>query len=132
MSLTRGSLYRFNYLWSREHEKSEVSGRKARPVCLVVRSSASPAALFLFPITTQAPSTDTIALEVPIAELRRGGLATPCWIVVDEYNRVDEDELYDFESLTPLGTFSLAFLKQVAEEIAEAAKRRRLKAVPRS
>lgn len=132
MTLSRGSVYRYNYLWSREHEKREVSGRKARPVCLLIRSSALPAVLFLFPLTSQAPQPDTLALHVPDSECRRANLTQPCWIVVDEYNRADEDELYDFESLAPIGQFSLSFLKRVGLAVAEASARKRLRAVPRS
>lgn len=132
MPLTRGSLYHYNYLWSREHKKSEISGRKARPVCLVVRSSASPAVLFLFPLTTRPPTLDTSALEVPVAEGRRANLADPCWIVLDEYNRLTEDELYDFESLRPMGAFSPEFLRRIIVAIAKVSETKRLKAVPRS
>lgn len=132
MPLTRGSLYRYNYLWSREHEKKEMSGRKARPVCLVVRSNTAPASLFLFPLTSQAPKDSTLSLEIPDAQCRLAGLMPPCWIILDEYNRCSEDALHDFESLVPLGHFSLAFLKRIALVIARAAEASRLKAVNRT
>lgn len=132
MRLTRGSLYRYNYLWSREDERKEISGRKARPICLVVRSSTTPAALFLFPITTKAPSGGTLAIEIPASQCRRGNLAHPSWIVVDEYNRVSEEDLYDFESLVPLGEFSHAFLKLIGLAIQKCAEEKRLRAVVRT
>lgn len=132
MPLSRGSLYRFNYLWSREYRRGEDSGRKGRPVCLVVRSTSSPAVLFLFPLTSREPPADVIALPVDKKECRLADLRHPCWIVLEEYNRVDENELYDFESLTPIGAFSPIFLKQVAATIKRASELERLTGVPRS
>ncbi len=72
------------------------------------------------------------ALEIPETECRRANLAQPCWIIVEEYNRIDEDELYDFESLIPLGEFSLGFLKRIGLAITKASEDKRLKAVRRS
>lgn len=132
MPLSRGSLYRYSYLWYREHERRETSGRKDRPVCLVVRSTSSPAALFLFPVTSQEPLPDRLALEIPEAQCRRARLKAPCWIILDEYNRCTEDALHDFASLVPLGDFSLAFLKRIAFVVARAARTSRMKAVPRT
>jgi hypothetical protein len=66
----------------------------------------------VFPITSKAPGSGTLALEIPETEARRAGLPRQCWIVVEEYNRINEDELYDFESLDPLGAFGLGFLKK--------------------
>lgn len=65
-------------------------------------------------------------------ECRRAGLDFPCWIILDEYNRVELDKAFDFESSKPLGSFSLAFLKKIAGIVKEAAASRRLAAVSRS
>lgn len=132
MPLSRGSIYRFKYLWSREHDNLEVSGRKARPVCLVVRSASKPSVLFIFPITIRPPLAGTAALNIPPVECRRGGLSENCWIVVDEYNRLSDDELYDFESLRPIGAFSEGFMKTIARAIKTVSQATRVRAVPRS
>lgn len=132
MPLNRGSLYRFSYLWSREHRNGEISGRKARPVCLVVRSPTAPAVLYLFPVTSREPPPDVIALAINKGECRLAGLEHPSWIVLEEYNRVDETELYDFESLTPLGQFSSNFMLLIAAAIKRAAHLERLTGVPRT
>jgi hypothetical protein len=132
MPLKRGSLYRFNYLWSREHSNGEVSGRKARPACLVVRSSTTPAVLYLFPVTSREPPADVIALAISKGECRFASLDHPSWIVIEEYNRVDETELYDFESLTPIGQFSPSFMLHIAAAIKRAAQLERLTGVPRT
>lgn len=130
--LARGNLYRFNYLWSREHRRGEISGRKARPVCLILRSSARPEALFLFPITSQQPLGHSYCLPISEQECRHAGLDYPSWIVVEEYNRVNEPDLYDFESLAPIGRFSDAFVRRIAEAVARVAAAERLVAVPRT
>ena len=83
---------------------------------------------------------------------RRGGLDHPCWLIVDEYNRVATDALeslfervfyaepvstsaenamYDLESPRPVGAFSAAFLRKVAARIKRTAVTRRVKAVVR-
>lgn len=132
MPLSRGSLYRFYYLWSRERWRGEESGRKSRPVCLVMKSAANPATLFLFPVTTKEPPPHSISLPIDSAECRRANLVFPSWIVVEEYNRVDSDELYDFESLDAIGRLSEPFMTRIALAIKRAAELKRLTGVDRS
>ncbi|ACP21783.1 hypothetical protein NGR_b03190 (plasmid) [Sinorhizobium fredii NGR234] len=64
-------------------------------------------------------------------ECRRGGLRFPSWLVLDEYNRVELDEAYDFSTTTPSGAFSPAFVRKIAILIKQAATQRRLRAVVR-
>ncbi|WP_223216461.1 hypothetical protein [Rhizobium mesosinicum] len=71
-------------------------------------------------------------LPISQIECRRAGLDFPCFIILDEYNRVELDKAFDFESTTPLGGFSAAFLKKIAGVVKEAAASRRLSAVSRS
>lgn len=101
------------------------------PTCIVVRTKTEPATLFLFPLTSQPPKEPRIFLEVSEMECRRIGLKAPCWIILDEYNRVASNQAYDFESLQPLGTFSAAFLKKIAASIKAASEKRRLRSVAR-
>jgi hypothetical protein len=126
-----GDIVRFNYLWAREAETGEESGRKSRPVCVIVKTSAVPAALFLLPISSRAPVKTRAALVVPEIECKRGGLRAPSWIICDEYNRVTMDLAHDFESLDPVGTFSSSFLKQVATALRNETRARRAKMVVR-
>jgi hypothetical protein len=43
--LERGQIVRFFYLWKRQADAGEESGRKARPVCIVVRTPDNPGAI---------------------------------------------------------------------------------------
>jgi hypothetical protein len=90
------------------------------------------ASVFLFPITSQRPRDERLFLSISQIECRRAGLDFPCWIVLDEYNRVELDKALDFESTRPLGSFSLAFLKKIALAVKDAAAARRLTGVSRS
>jgi len=130
--LERGRIVRFFYLWKRQAKAGEESERKARPVCIVIRTPDNPARLFLFPITSQEPDDSRIALAFNQIECKRAGLAYPCWIILDEYNRVDLDQAYDFDGTRPLGAVSPAFLKEIAKKIQSAAADGRLSAVQRS
>jgi hypothetical protein len=129
--LKPGDLLRYYYLWARQADAGEESGRKARPVCIVVRTPVEPAALFLFPLTSQKPDRSRAHIAVSEIECRRGGLDFPCWLILDEYNRVQFDEAYDLVTTTPIGTFSPAFVRKIAALIKEAAAKRRLRGVVR-
>ncbi|MBP2448609.1 hypothetical protein [Rhizobium leguminosarum] len=127
-----GDIVRFHYLWKRQADAGEETGRKARPVCVVVRTGAVPGVVFLFAITSQMPPDERISLPISQIESRRAGLDFPCFIILDEYNRVELDKAFDFESTVPLGSFSPAFLKKIARTVKDAAASRRISAVSRS
>jgi hypothetical protein len=130
-ALKPGDVVRYHYLWARQADAGEESGRKARPVCVVVRTPVEPAALFLFPLTSQKPERSRAHLAVSEMECRRGGLDFPSWLILDEYNRVSIDAAYDFETTAPMGTFSPAFVRKIASAIKQAAARRRLRGMAR-
>jgi hypothetical protein len=130
--LERGDIVRFFYLWKRQADAGEISGRKARPACIVIKAGGTPEALYLFPITSQVPGDDRVSLAFTEIDCRRAGLSFPCWIVLDEYNRVELDKAYDFESMKPVGRISPAFLKKIALTIKNTAQQGRLHAVSRS
>lgn len=88
--------------------------------------------MFLFPITSQVPGTDRLSLAISQIKCRRAGLDSPCWILLDEYNRVELDKAFDFETTTPIGTFSPAFLKTIASTVKQAAAARKLIGVAHS
>lgn len=127
-----GHIYRFSYVWhSAARSSGDESGEKYRPCCLVVRSTATPANLYLFAITSQPQAAGSIFLEIPEIECKRAGLRFPARIVLGEYNMTSETELYDFEQLESVGTISGAFMRKIAAKVAEAQKRRALRGVDR-
>jgi hypothetical protein len=86
-----GCAIRYPYPWVREARRGETEGRKLRPVAVGVRIARQNGedVLFLFPITSQPPSPDTFASEIPEIEKRRAGLDATLrlWIILDEYNQ---------------------------------------------
>jgi hypothetical protein len=78
------------------------------------------------------PGTERVFLAISQMECRRAGLDFPSWIILDEYNRVELDKAFDFETTTPIGSFSLAFLKTIASTVRHAAAARKLAGVARS
>lgn len=128
----QGDVAEFYYLWHREELAGEESGRKPRPVCIVVKTPGNPEVVFLFPFTSKSPLAGQVALEVPEIECRRVGLATPCWIILDEFNRVEMDKDYDFASTEPIGSVSAAFLREIAATIRQAVRSATIKVVNRT
>ncbi|UXN57717.1 hypothetical protein [Phyllobacterium zundukense] len=61
---------------------------------------------------------------IPETERHRIGLGAEAdkvsHLILDDYNKVRTDELYDFESLTPVGSFSPRFLERVARRFLDA------------
>ncbi len=114
-----GEVFRFHYLWGHEAARGEESGRKIRHVCLMMEINGW---LYLFPISGQVPQPRDQGEErlyeiVPETEQRRIGLGSSekvSHLILDDYNKVRPDELYDFESVTPVGSFSQRFLEKVA------------------
>ncbi|WP_324252036.1 MULTISPECIES: hypothetical protein [Stappiaceae] len=128
----QGDVAEFHYLWHREAERGEESGRKPRPVCVVIKTPGNPDVVFLFPFTSKPPLDGQLALNVPEIECRRIGLASPCWVILDEFNRVEMDKDYDFVSTEPIGSVSAAFLREIATTIKQAAQASAIKAVKRT
>ncbi|SKA27706.1 hypothetical protein SAMN02745126_04692 [Enhydrobacter aerosaccus] len=127
-----GDVLDFNYLWHRQAEAGEETGRKVRPVCVLLAISRDPSRLYLFPLTTQQPSADRAAIAVPEIERRRTGLDAPSWIIVDEFNLTNTHSLYDFAGLTARGSFGTVFTRKVAAEALARLKRGRVNIVQRS
>ncbi|MDH2347342.1 hypothetical protein [Bradyrhizobium sp. SSUT77] len=112
-ALRTGDVIRFPYLWVREAERGETEGRKPRPVAVGVRIArpGGEDVLVLFPITSQPPSPDRFAAEIPEMEKRRAGLdvGLRLWIILDEYNQDTIGRSFYLEPEPPLGRFSKAF-----------------------
>ena len=130
--LERGAAYSYNYLWAREADSAEESGRKNRAACFLVRPSCQPDLMYLFAITSQEPAKHRVAEKLPSAECQRCGLREPAWLMLDEYNIAIDSELHDFTSLNPLGNFSPNYLKHILKIAVEAAVTGRSRAILRS
>ena len=87
--------------------------------------------LYLFPFTSLEPQPEVrgerLYVEIPEIEKRRVGLSLekPSYLVLDDYNKVRSDELYDFESLTPSGSLSLRFMEDVGRRFQKAVREKR-------
>jgi hypothetical protein len=119
----RGSVVTYPYLWLRQSLAGETEGRKERPCCLLL-AIETPATqehhLMLLAISSQKPSPDQEAIEVPAIERRRAGLSRypGAWIVTSEFNYdIAERSFYYDPSLPVLGRFSAEFLKLVAQTV---------------
>ena len=130
-----GQVFRYPFLWKRQHEAGETEGRKPRPVCLAVTTATSQGEtlLFLLPITTQPPGTGRLAEAVTPIEARRAGLGTdePCWVMLDEINTDVLERSYVFEDRTPLGSFSPRFTDRLRAALLAAARAGRAAVVDR-
>lgn len=118
--MKRGDVYRYNYLWGHEAARGEESDRKIRRVCLMMEVNGW---IYLFPISSRVPKPVEPGVErlyevVPDIEQRRIGLGSDkvSHLILDDYNKVRLDALHDFESLTPVGSFSARFLEKVARK----------------
>ncbi|TPM34081.1 hypothetical protein FJ955_00125 [Mesorhizobium sp. B2-2-2] len=85
----------------------------------------------MFPLTSQKPDQSRAYIAISEIECRRGGPDFPSWLICDEYNRVRLDEVYDFVTTKPIGSFSPAFVRKIAGLIKEAATKRRLRGIAR-
>src|SRR5260370_41224622 len=108
-----GLVISYNYLWAREHDRHEESGRKAHPACvqIIVADGESGTVVALFPITSQPPQAERTALAIPEMDARRIGLTTPSWIIVDEWNLDDLANSPHIADSRPIGLSRPAFMK---------------------
>ncbi len=128
-----GLVISYNYLWAREHDSHEESGRKARPACvqIVVARAEAGTVVALFPITSQPPPAGRTALEIPDIEMRRAGLRAPCWVILDEWNLDDLAKSPHVADVRPLGMFSAPFMKHVRSGAAARIRARKYRSIPR-
>jgi hypothetical protein len=130
---SNGLVISYNYLWAREYDRHEESGRKARPACvqIIIARRKSATVVALFPITSQPPHRDQAALGIPEVEARRIGLTIPSWIILDEWNLDDLAKSPHIADSRPLGRLSPAFMRQVRREAAARIRGRRYRSVTR-
>jgi hypothetical protein len=132
-SAKTGDVVLYSYLWAREHDRGEDSGRKARPACVMVlfRDTIGRETTLLFPVTSQRPALKAAAVEIPETEARRARLYSPAWIIVSEFNTDDLDTSFALEEREPLGKFSGKFMSIVAARAAAAIRKGISRSVPR-
>jgi len=128
-----GLVISYNYLWAREHDRHEESGRKARPACvqIIIANGESATVVALFPITSQPPLVGRTALAIPEMDAHRIGLTTPSWIIVDEWNLDNLARSPHIADSRPIGLLSAAFMKRVRAAAADRIRARRYRSVPR-
>ena len=65
--LGHGCVVRYAYLWAREHDRGEESGRKDRPTCmlLITHGKDGLEVPLFFPITSRSPTSGSHAVEIP-------------------------------------------------------------------
>jgi hypothetical protein len=128
-----GLVIAYNYLWAREYDRREESGRKARPACvqIIIAQGEGGTVVALFPITSQPPEAGRTALEIPETEARRIGLTVPSWIIVDEWNLDDLARSPHLADSRPIGLFSAPFMRRVRGAAAARIRAGRYRSVPR-
>lgn len=106
-----GLVVSYNYLWAREYDRHEESGRKARPACvqIIVADNDRGTVVALFPITSQPPTAERTALATPETDAHRIGLKIPSWIIVDEWNLDDLARSPHIADARPIGLLSAAY-----------------------
>jgi hypothetical protein len=62
----QGDVAEFYYLWHREEIAGEESGRKPRPVCIVIKTPGNPDVVFLFPFTSKPPLVGQLVFTHPL------------------------------------------------------------------
>jgi hypothetical protein len=127
-----GFVFRYSYLWAREHFAGEMEGHKKRPAVVGFRVKKDGREyILIFPITTKQPSADRMFAEIPDAEKQRVGLdpVMRCWIILDEFNQETIGASYYLVKQRPMGRFSRSFFFAVAQRFI--AERDRVTAVPR-
>lgn len=127
-----GDVLSFWYLWRREFEAGEESGRKARPCVVVVAVARGPKVtrIAVAPITHVAPISDQVAVELPSIVKAHLKLDTqPSWVVCSELNEFNWPG-YDLAKLVGrllLGRLPHGVLTRVRRGVHEALRRQQLK-----
>jgi len=134
-----GWVFRYSYLWHRQHLQGREEGDKDRPalvIAIVTTSAAGGPVVRVLPVTHTPPSNPEAAVEIPAATKRRLGLDDlPSWIVLTESNRF----VWPGPDIRPMDTESgyygalpPALFKKVKEKFVATVKDQRHKAASRS
>jgi hypothetical protein len=107
-----GCVIEYQYLWRREALSGQIEGSKRRPSAVAFRMAGKQSdIIYLMPITTKAPDTNTLAIEVPQIEKKRAGLDLDYrqWIILSEMNADIIPGSFVLEPHAKIGMFSKAF-----------------------
>ncbi|MAW82667.1 MAG: hypothetical protein CMI63_20720 [Parvularcula sp.] len=118
--LTGGSIISYHYQWRWQHERGEDHGRKKRESVVAIRTVVGGRdTIFVFPITSQPPSADRHAFELPELEVRRigRGRIDRLWIVIDEMNTDEVARSYVLEPGCKLGDLSRSVYEALLKRI---------------
>ncbi len=119
-ALPAGAVLRYPYRWLAQSRRGEESGRKDRPVCLVMAVHDPKADLHhlaFLAISSQPPGPQQETIEIPDIERKRAGLTgyPQAWIYVSEWNYDIAERSFYLDPLEPvMGTFTPRFLAIVA------------------
>ena len=131
----KGDVWRYEYLWHREHEAGQENATKPRPTALVTTfvDSDGRTNLFWLPITSKEPQLERSALAIPEIEKRRAGLATDMalWVIVDEYNHEFLETSFYLDPNGYQGAFSAAFTNEALDRLIQVGKQKQLNTVKR-
>jgi mRNA-degrading endonuclease toxin of MazEF toxin-antitoxin module len=88
-----GLVIPYSYLWRREHEAGEETGRKHRPCVVVIalrRSRTGRPRVAVVPVTSREPDANRAAIRLPQRVKSHLGLDTATsWVICDEFNEFD-------------------------------------------
>lgn len=121
--LTRGSVIRYSFLWSREAGRGETEGRKSRESVIVSRFQFDDKdQIVLIPITASGPTQDQIAYELPETEVRRlsRGGKTRLWIILSEVNFDIVGESFHIEPDCRVGELSPRVFAEIWKQFLDA------------
>ena len=133
-----GLVISYAYLWHSEYEQGREEGVKDRPCVIVItiRDEDGKHLVTVAPVTHSEPSTDSEAVEIPLATKQRLGLDTArSWVVVNEVNdfvwpgpdlRPITPERFDY-GLLPPGLF-----RQIRDRMTAQGSAGQLQSVPRT
>lgn len=134
-----GLVIPYVYLWRRQHEAGEESGRKARPAVVVVvilSEGSGKTRVAIAPVTTQEPGPTRTAVEIPGRVLAHLGLpASRSWVICDEYNAFEWPGADLAKTASGQGHFGFLpdqLIERIRREMSAARDRGALKRVPRS
>lgn len=128
----KGQVVRSHYLWHRQALEGEETGRKARPVCVVVRTAGNPGVASCFRLPRKGRGTSASSCRSVRSNAAAPVSISPAGLSSTSIIVVELDKAFDFDSTRPLGSFSPAFLKKIALTVKDAAAARRLTGVLRS
>jgi hypothetical protein len=122
--LIGGSIIFYDYQWRWQRERGEDHGRKKRESVVAIRTLiAGSDTIFVFPITSQAPSAGRLAFELPELEVRRigRGRVDRLWVMIDEMNVDDVERSFVLEPRCKIGDLSSPVYEALLKKIRAAA-----------